>query len=488
MARGGWWSTKTNRQRAALVAGCYVFVAGALWATAAARSGPGFITPLPSATSPKTPAPKPSAPAGYWPEERESRRIGRCTITIPPSVDHVEGDGDYSHIKPGDVLCLPAGRRGTIVFSRLHGTADAPITIRNSRGVVKITGATSKRGGIGLIRSSWVRVSGAGVSTKCGARYEPAEQECGIEISRTHQGVKVWPDGGVDDFGDVHDIEIDHVYIHSTLKEIHSTGIMIQPQPGQTISGFFAHDNHVADTHREGMYIGAEPYDRPFAMQGKLANVEISSNLVERTGYDGIKVKVVIEGLLVHDNIVRDPALEGFLYHESGILLATSAGAVYNNLVQGGTDGIKTGRPLPAGEMRVFNNVVVGTLKQGLLIAEDAALVHHNTIIQSGTIGIEARGQRTQVFDNIAVGSGEAPFLGRNATGFENLIGPVSAARFIDADAGNYHLRPRSPAVGDGETIGVFPALDFDRVARPQGASVDSGAFEYRRNAPAGTR
>ncbi|MCE5335333.1 MAG: right-handed parallel beta-helix repeat-containing protein [Desulfobacteraceae bacterium] len=50
--------------------------------------------------------------------------------------------------------------------------------------------------------------------------------------------------------------------------------------------------------------------------------------------------------------------------------------------------------------------------------------------------------------------------------------------RFASISTGNLHLLGTSPAIDIG-TLLLAPSLDFDQVARPQGAGVDLGAFEY---------
>ena len=414
-----------------------------------------------------------SRPKAYWPVEREPGLVpGACTHTIPASVDRVEGEGNYAQVNPGDTLCLPAGTRGNIQFLDLHGTSDSPITIRNSGGVVVITGATSKRGGIGVVRSSWIHISGAGISARCGARYEPREQECGIEIEHAYNGIRIQTDG------DVHNFEIDHTFVHTTATspEVHSTGISIQPQRGQTIAGFDVHDNHVADIYREGLYIGSEPRD-PYPTLGKLTNVDVSWNLVERTGYDGIKLKVVIADLRVHDNVVRDTALTRYLHHETGISLDMSAGYVYNNLVERAVEGIDSGRPLPNPGSRYFNNVVVATAEEGIWVDEDRALIFNNTVVESGGTGIKAKGTGAQIFDNVVAGSGDVSIVPQAESDVANLTGSVASVGFVDPLGGDYHLTARSLGRDSGRPR-TYPAFDRDRVSRPQGAWTDRGAYE----------
>jgi len=54
----------------------------------------------------------------------------------------------------------------------------------------------------------------------------------------------------------------------------------------------------------------------------------------------------------------------------------------------------------------------------------------------------------------------------------------LTDALFIDASSANFRLQPGSPAI-DAGSLQFAPDTDFDGNARPQGAGVDIGAFEY---------
>lgn len=396
-----------------------------------------------------------------------------CTYIIPKEVIKVDGQGNYSQIQPGDTLCLPAGTRGNIKFFNLHGTADQPITIQNTGGVARITG-TRYSVGIGIIGSSNVRVTGTGVNSKCGAEYAPSEQECGIEVVQTLKGVVIFTKGT-----NIRDFEIDHLYIHDLSTQINSRAIGIHPEPGQTVSGFYVHHNYAYNTRGEGFYVGSEPHGKPLPEVGKLENVEVSYNLVEQTGYDGIKFKVAIQNVKVHHNIVRNAGVRGVLHHESGIQFATSTGQVYNNYVYAQHEGIATGRPLSNSNIHFFNNVVVGPRLAGMAIVDDNARVYNNTVVQSGDIGIKASGIGTEVFDNIIVGTGGLPTYGPAANFSNNFIGSIASAGFVNASSNDYRLLYNSPAVNAGRNSGLFPAFDYDDLSRPQQEKTDLGAFEY---------
>lgn len=393
-----------------------------------------------------------------------------CTYQIPSSVTKVDGAGNFAQVKPGDTLCLPAGTRGALKFYNLHGTAGNPITIQNSDGIVKLTGAT--KGMVNIYNSSYLHITGAGVESKCGAAYAPAGQACGIELDHTYKGFTFDPNG------DVHDLEIDHVYVHDTSTAANTRGVAIHPKEGQTISGFYAHHNYIRNTHGEGFYIGSEPHGKSFDLLGKVKNVEISYNLVEQTGYDGIKIKVGIENIRVHHNVVRNGGTRREPKHETGILLATSVGEVYNNFVVAILEGIAMGRPLSAPGTRYFNNVVVGGEISGIFASESNPLIYNNTIVGSGAAGILAKGANAQIFDNIVVGITGPAIQGKSTLIFNNLTGTVADAGFVDAVNNDFHLLAESPAVDAGRNQGIFPPFDLDDVPRPQGLATDLGAYE----------
>ena len=48
---------------------------------------------------------------------------------------------------------------------------------------------------------------------------------------------------------------------------------------------------------------------------------------------------------------------------------------------------------------------------------------------------------------------------------------------FVNASAGNFHLKTSSPAIDAGSSTGA-PPFDYEETPRPQGAGFDIGAYE----------
>lgn len=349
-----------------------------------------------------------------------------------------------------------------------------PIVIRNEGGNVLITGEDLLTGGIGIKSSSYVRISGAGVVSQCGAEYEPEEQNCGIEIADTHKGIKINTPDGV-----LNNIELDHIFIHDTSAYTETRGITIHPLERQLISGIYVHHNYVINTLAEGIYIGAEPKGRPYEELGKVSDVDISYNRVENTGYDGIKVKVAIENVNVHHNVVANNGLSRTPAHQGGIKLALSVGNYYNNLSINNFEGIRMGRELETSNSRYFNNVIVNSQSVGIGSTESHAEIFNNTVVYTSVTGIDATGTDSKVFDNIIVETMGTPINSPKGYVGTNFIGSIYQIGFINPINGDFRLLPDSPAIDAGTVQGPFVNIDYEDKPRRQGIRQDLGAYEY---------
>jgi hypothetical protein len=427
---------------------------------------------------------------------------GACTFVIGPDKGAIDGtDPGLKALRPGAVICLPAGTRPNLLVRNIHGTAAAPITIRNNGGVTRITGSVQADGGILVQASTFIRISGAGVEAHCGASYRGDDQRCGLVIDGAQKGIKVDTAKG----GAVGGFEFDHVEVVHTSQTIKTRGITIHPIPGLTVKGIHVHDNHVVETLAEGIYIGSEPHNQPFEKLGKVENVEIDHNLVERSGYDGIKLKVGLGSVAIHDNVIHDAGQLGDPAHQGGIKTAFSGGYYYNNTVIGGVEGIRMDRVLPVDPTYYFNNLVVGVASVGIQTSQDHAAIYNNTIVDSQGDGIKVTGAGSYVADNIIAGAAH-PLGVRDGLELRNIAAATNRIGFVDPDNGDYHLLASSAAVDAGPPLGNFPCgaddmraarwstlnrvphFDHDRVGRPSACRGDIGAFEYVPAASTGPR
>jgi len=140
----------------------------------------------------------------------------------------------------------------------------------------------------------------------------------------------------------------------------------------------------------------------------------------------------------------------------------------------------------------VLNNF----LYRNATIAGDAAIgvfdspntqVLHNTILVSGTYPspIEYRFADTAgvlIANNLLDGAIVARD-GARATVAGNVV-TASAALFVNASAGDLHLKPGASIAIDRASVTAGCPTDWDGEARPQGAAADVGADEYRAGLP----
>lgn len=432
------------------------------------------------------------AAAPHVSNEVQPRADQACTHVIPVDEDSVDGSkDDFADVGPGSVLCLQAGRRANLKLANLHGSAARPITVRNRGGTVIIGGANFEAG-IKVLASTHLRITGAGVASRCGAQYSSAEQRCGIEIDGANKGIKMSTTKG-----SVGHIEIDHVGILRVTDEKKTRGILIHPTPGHVVVGLYVHHNYIANTGAEAIYLGTEPHGLPFDELAKLLNVEVSYNRIENIGYDGIKIKVAVAHVYVHHNVILNAGMSRTKAHQGGIKVATSVGHFFNNTVIGAVEGIRMGRPLPAPQTLYYNNLVVGTIDVGIDAPEPGARVYQNTVVDVDGVGIRVRGPGSVVANNIIAAAGE-PLSFRDAVLTGNLVASTAEeVGFADPAAGDYRLTASSPAVdvlpasapiSCDVDVTVFPKrviaaqwpeTDREDRFRPSGCGLDLGAFEY---------
>ena len=143
-------------------------------------------------------------------------------------------------------------------------------------------------------------------------------------------------------------------------------------------------------------------------------------------GFDGIKLKVAIADVAVHDNVIRNAGISRTPAHQGGIKMAMSVGDYYNNTVIGAVEGIRANRELPSPGTRYFNNLVIDVVDVGIEASEDGAQIYNNMVAMSSGTGIRAKGDGAIVADNVVVEAHRPIVVNKGHVG-ENII--VAAGR-----------------------------------------------------------
>ncbi len=423
----------------------------------------------------------------------------QCTHFINPDVSIINGQ-DYS---PGDVICLYPGLRSFLLVNNLHGTAEQPITIKNTIGQVVID--TDHFYGLKFSNSKHVRFTGSGVS----------QIHYGIYIRRVGNGAGVSVDNLSTDF------EIDHLRIANTALG----GIYAKTDPdcsfqatrdNFTMKNLSIHNNWLHDIEDEGFYIGSSKFTGQYlpdcdttVLPHLIEGVQIFNNLVERAGWDGIQVSSASSDCQIFNNIVRNDSWRETPFQMSGILIGGGSNCdCYNNQIfDGKGDGIDV---FGSGTMRIYNNLIVNAgmnfmpndpsqAKHGIFIGnapdggQQSMKILYNTIISPKTTGIRYFSNNSTdnlIINNIITDPGAFGQSGMQAYVNHQLSGELlsmSNNLFTTSNAfvkfvnfpHDFDLLPDSPAVNKAIDAGEYQ-IEYDILLRPRphNQAYDIGAFE----------
>jgi hypothetical protein len=442
-----------------------LFVALIISGLILAACGPPTVTPMPTftptatvthtatPTRTATPTPTPTSTPTATPTP-----TGRDYI-VPDTVDTVDGNGNYSHVQPGDRLLIPSSRTRPIAFENLKGEEGKRIVIVNHGGKVRID-ANGNWVGVELYNCEHIRLTGTG---------DPCV-EYGIEILNA-------TNCGLFERVGISDIEVDHVEIHDIDggAGVRCRNLLTEVPAGFVQRNTSFHHMYVHDVGKEAFYVG-----RGEGLGAPLVGVEFAYNRVERCGWDGIQLRDATDGAKVHHNYVDTiSSIPG-----TGLTMSDNTnGECYSNMVINARIGIL----IASSDMKVYNNVVVhsGQSKQeegGIGWFRSQGKIYNNTIVNSFEWGIKFPSGETgvEVYDNIiASPTGRHVLNDEACTTYNNIESDeIGAVGFVDPDNNDFHLLPSSSAVDAGSDTGFAP-FDYDDVPRPQGSKSDIGAFEY---------
>jgi len=226
------------------------------------------------------------------------------------------------------------------------------------------------------------------------------------------------------------------------------------------------HHNHVHDFYPEG-HISLDAWEAGLDGTPTLNTIEIYANRIVDSG--GIRVsseqRGTVENVAIYNNLI--------LHTDNGIIISDAGEGgprkdirIYNNTVYEGShdwfDGIYVLTPEVEGIV-IRNNIVVSQIHVGKILAMSSAVAAKITADHNLVFG------PTGCLENHP-----------QCVELSELAGNTTAdPMFVNALAGDLHLRAGSPAIDQGIAM---PGLadDLEGVVRPQGAGVDIGALEFQ--------
>jgi hypothetical protein len=169
-----------------------------------------------------------------------------------------------------------------------------------------------------------------------------------------------------------------------------------------------------------------------------------------------------------------------------GIYIANPNNIVTNNLVSGvAAVGITQWHGATAST--IVNNTVFHS-KEGILLGQGDAgtttgsannYVANNLVYDNTTYGIVEGGKmggNNRYVNNLVNKSGTAMRVNGTVSG--TITSSPLFVNYLANGTGNYRLTSSSPAIDRGTSTSA-PKIDLALVARPRGAAVDIGAYEY---------
>ncbi len=381
-------------------------------------------------------------------------------------------------VRAGDTLLLHAGYHGDVAVEHMYNAA--PITIAAA------PGETARLRSLRVRSAQNWRISGLEISPSFGAQNQ---QGTIVEVS-DHD----WS-------GPAFDIELAQLEIHS-IDDASGWG----PAEWVDLASSGVDIDAARVTLRDSRIRNVR-----FGVSVSGVDARIERNLVDGFSADGLRGlgdRGVFEYNRVQNNLVgddfddnHDDGFQSWSYGPGGVGTGAVTGVVLRgNVFVNATDPVNPLRSSMQGigcfdgffdEWIVENNVVVTDHWHGISFygMRDSRILN-NTVIdlaggQPGPPWIMVHdhkdgrpSERVLVRNNLAT---DYALDGIEVTADHNLDASDAASLFVDAPF-DLHLHEGAAAV-DAGSAGSAPALDAERVPRPQGAGFDVGAYELRGDA-----
>ena len=428
-------------------------------------------------------------------------------------------DTPYNQVRPGDTLYFSGGNRLYLNIRNFHGKSGSPIVMINRNGAVIID--TDHYFGISIENCRFIQFTGTG---------DPA-QHYGFQVNRVANGSGL----GIGYLSS--DFEIDHISIKNTMI----AGLYAKTDPNCSVTSTRAsftqyntsiHDNYIAYTGNEGLYVGSSKYTGQIVncngrdtllMPGLLDGVKIYNNTIKYAGWDGIQVGSASKNCQIFDNTILYDSQANVDTQMSGILIGGGTRCdCYNNFIsQGNGDGIEC---LGLGGTRIYNNIIVDAginyfpdnpakMKYGIYVADtsvekdSAFYLMHNNILHPKSDGIRFSSILSKgsfISSNVILMPGSYDYYEHGNTSFKGIDSYIMfqskatvatvTNNYTERDAGSagfesqkmdspadFNLVKGSPLI---DAVVYHPktsvAFDFNHSPRPSGLKADIGAFEFQ--------
>ncbi|MGN6394620.1 MAG: right-handed parallel beta-helix repeat-containing protein [Mucilaginibacter sp.] len=406
-----------------------------------------------------------------------------CTYTVKPAEWQVDG----AKLLPGSVICIPAGKRGALLFKNLKGTADKPIIITNKGGQVVLTAAKTAGYTFKTSNCQYFKVKGDGVT---GIKY-------GFVVDGGNIGMTL--DDLSSDF-EIQNVEVRNSGFAGMMAKTDPTCDVTTQRGHFTMKNVLLHHNYVHNTGGEGFYVGNSFYADGVSascgkvLPGEVVNAKIFNNLTDSTGCEGIQVGSAVSGCEIYGNTVNYPGISPFgPGQNNGIQVGEGTGGkCYNNLVKNAPgNGIIV---LGLGDNLVFNNIVLNSGDNGIFAdsrytpGPDFRFIN-NTIITTASNGIKLNSETipmNTVINNVIVNTAGIAVFRKSTdvklTSLNNYVNKaITTCRFADYGAGDFRLLPSSPLIDAGKDASSYGVtFDYYHTTRPAGNAFDIGATEYK--------
>jgi uncharacterized repeat protein (TIGR01451 family) len=209
----------------------------------------------------------------------------------------------------------------------------------------------------------------------------------------------------------------------------------------------------------------------------RLANNLIRGNIARQEGFvgrgAGLWVKqsqnVQVDANIIVSNTARGDLTMGTLYGGGVFVDAATTTTFTNNQVLGNSANQGSGFFIVgAATITLTNNTMVGNMGEGVVFANNPTATVVNNIIADHTVGISGTGTIVLAYNDVWNCSVSC------YKGIQEGISDLSVdPGFVNAAAGDYHLRYSSPLVDAGQNEGA-PAADFEGDKRPLDGNLDT--------------